>query len=118
MVSSGRPGGAPLLRDLAAGDGADDAVDVPDGQLGHDLLAALDGGLAEVEQHGEVERLVEAVILRDLAEAADLGPDVGLVEDVAEVEALGLPVIDGLPGLRGGRRGRPSPRRCGSRAAP
>ena len=64
MVSSGRPCGAVLLRDLAAGDGADHAIDVADRQLGRDLLAALDRRLAEVEQRGDVERLLEAVILR------------------------------------------------------
>ena len=43
--------------DLAAGDGADDAVDVDDRQLDADVLAALDGGLAEREQVGVVERV-------------------------------------------------------------
>ena len=35
------------------------------------------------------------MILADLLEAADLGAGVRRVQDVAEVEALGLPVVDG-----------------------
>ena len=54
--------------EFAAGDGADDAVDVDDRQLGADFLAALDGGLAEREQVGVVERLLEAVVLLLLAD--------------------------------------------------
>ena len=65
MVSSGRPCGAVLLRDLAAGDRAHHAVHVAHVELGADLLAALDGRLAEVQQRGHVQRLLEAMILRD-----------------------------------------------------
>jgi hypothetical protein len=39
------------------------------------------------------------VLLRDLAEAADALVHVGLVEDVAEIQALRLPVVHGLPRL-------------------
>ncbi len=49
----GEAGGAVLAGDLAAGDGADDAVDVADRQLGRDLLALLEGGLAEGEELGD-----------------------------------------------------------------
>ena len=114
----GQAGGAPLAGDLAAGDRADDPVDVADGQLGYDLLAPLDGRLAEGKQRREVQRLLQAVVLRNLAEAADLGPDVGLVKDVGEIEPAGLPVVDRLARLQPVRRGRPSPRPCGSRAGP
>jgi len=86
---------AVLLGNFVAGDRAGDAVDVRDRQLGDDLLALLDGGLREAEEGREVEGLVEAVVLLDGAEAADFGPDVGRVEDLGEVEALGLPVGDG-----------------------
>ncbi len=71
------------LGDLVAEDGADDAVDVADRQRGADFFAALEGGFAEVEQRGDVERLLEAVILRLGAEAADFGADRRLVEDLA-----------------------------------
>jgi hypothetical protein len=54
--------------------------------------------LAEFQQRREIERLVEAVVLLDGAEAADFRPDVGLVENIAEIEALGLPVVDRLAG--------------------
>ncbi len=43
---------------------------------------------------------------------------VGLEEDAAEVEVARLPVVDGAPHLDALRRGRPSRRGCGSRAAP
>ena len=51
----GQAGGAVLASDLAAGDGADDAIDVADRQLGHDLFAALDRGLADLQQLGHIE---------------------------------------------------------------
>ncbi len=108
IVSSGKPGRAVLARDFAAGDGADDAMHVADRQLGVDVLAALDRGLAQIEQLREVERLLQPVILRPLAEAAGVRADVGLVQQVAEVQALRLPVIDRLARLRADRRGRPS----------
>ncbi len=54
---------APLFRDLAAGDGADHAVDVAQGNRAAYLFTLLDGRFAEVEQGGDVQRLVEAVIL-------------------------------------------------------
>ena len=41
------------------------------GSVGRDLLAALEGRLAESQQRGVVQRLVQAVVLRDLAVAAD-----------------------------------------------
>ncbi len=96
-----------LLRDLVAEDRADDAVDVADRERGRDFLAALDGGLADVEELREVERLLEAVILRLGAVAPDFGADRRLVEDLREIEALRLPVLDGLPRLRACRCGRP-----------
>src|ERR1051325_6911883 len=56
--------------DFAAEDGADDAVDVFDNDFGLDLLALFQRRPAEFEQGGVVERLVEAVVLRDLAIAS------------------------------------------------
>ena len=53
------------------------------GRLGADLLAALDGRLAQVEQHRHVERLLQTVILVNLAIAPDLRPDFRLVQNVA-----------------------------------
>ena len=48
------------------------------GSVARDLFAAFDRGLAEVEQRGDVERLVEAVVLRLGAEAADFRADIRL----------------------------------------
>ena len=54
------------------------------GSSARDLLAALDRRLAQLEQRRDVQRLVEAVILLDLAEAADLRCRRRLIQDVAE----------------------------------
>ncbi len=81
--------------DLAAGEGADDAVDVADGEFGADGLPPFDGRGAQGQQYGLVERLFEAVVLGDLAVTAHVGVDLGLVEEVREVEPPGLPVVDG-----------------------
>ena len=52
--------------------------------------------------------VVEPVVLRLGLEAPDLGADVGLVEDLREVEPLRLPVVDGRLHLDAARCGRPS----------
>ncbi len=89
--------GSPLPRDLAPRDRTDHAIHVADGQLRAHRRAALNGRFAEVEQCRDVERLLEPVILLDLPEAPDVGAHVRLIQDVAEVETLRLPVGDGLP---------------------
>ena len=66
------------------------------GSDGQHLLLALDGGGAELAQDGVVERFFEAVLLRNLAEAAHARRHFGLVENLAEVQALGFPVVHGL----------------------
>src|SRR5439155_2535396 len=50
---------APAPGDFAADDGADDAVDVADGQGGHHFFLSLDSRFAKLEQHGVVERLFQ-----------------------------------------------------------
>ena len=92
----GQPFGAPAPGDLAADDGADDAVDVADGQDGQHLLFALDGRGAELEQDGVVQRPFEAVLLRNPAETAHARRHLGLVKNLAEVQAPGFPVVHGL----------------------
>ena len=83
---------------FAAGDGADDAVDVADGQLGPHFFAALDGRLAKVQKLREVERLFQAVILILLTKAPNLRADFGLMQNRREIEAAGLPMLNRLPG--------------------
>ena len=82
--------------DLVADDGADNPVDVGDGEFGRDLFALLDGRLADVQQPGHVDGFIQTMILGFGAVAAHIDPHVGSIEDVAEVEPLGLPVGDGL----------------------
>ncbi len=99
IVSSGSP--APPYRRVSSlpEDRADGAVDVADRQLERDRLAPLERRPACREQRRHVERLLEPVILvADLADG-DVRPDVGPVEDLAEIEALGLVVVDGLAHL-------------------
>ena len=84
---------------FAAGDRANHAVDVGDGQLGADFFAAFDGGLAEREQVGVVEGLLESVVLLLRADAEDLVADIRLVEDRGEIHAGGLPVIGSFAGV-------------------
>ena len=86
-----------LLRDFAAGDRADDAIDVADGQFGAHFFAALNRRFANVQQLRHVERFLDAVILVNLPVAADFRPGFGLVQNRREVEALRLPMLDGLP---------------------
>src|ERR1035438_4394989 len=87
---------APFLRDLAADDGADNTVDVADGQVGMDAFAAFDGRLADVQQPCHVERLFNAVILVNLPVAHDLRPDIRPMQNACEVEALRLPMLNRL----------------------
>jgi hypothetical protein len=110
MVSIGEARPAVVARHLAAGDGADDAVDVDDGQLELHLLAALDRGLTKGEEMRVVEGLVETVVLRFFWQIAyrTSGPTSHLWKTEVEVDALGFPVIGALPRCRGTRRDRPS----------
>ena len=80
--------------DLATGDGADYTMDVADREAGLDPGTAFDRRLAQIEQRRHIERLVESVVLVDLPIASDLRTRIGLVEDVAEIESLRLPVIE------------------------
>src|SRR4029079_1347873 len=82
--------------DFAADDCADDAVYVSDGKGGDDFFFPLDSRLAKPEEGIVVEGLFEAVVLRNLAETANTGGNFGLIENFAEVEALGFPVVHGL----------------------
>ena len=86
----------PAAGDFAADDGADHAMHVPDRQVGPHLLFALDRRLAELAQHGVVQRFLQAVVLGNLAEPAHLRRDFGLVKDAGEIQAPGLPMIHRL----------------------
>ena len=92
--------GAIAPGDFATNDGADHAVDVPDLNRARDLGTFLDRRLAHLHEHGVIERLVQAVILSDLAEATHFRAGIGLEKNLAEVESLGLPVIDRLAGFQ------------------
>ena len=84
--------------DLVAEQGADGAVHVGHGQLGRHRRAALDGRQALL-QEGVVEGPVETVVLLVDAEPDRPVGQLRLLEDGGEVEALGLPVVDGLGGV-------------------
>ncbi len=94
----GQPGGPVFASHFTAGNRADDPIHIADRHSRAHRDALLDSGLAQLEQRRDVQRFLQPVILIDLAEAADFGADIRLVEDVAEVEALGLPMVDGSAG--------------------
>ena len=95
----GQAGAAVAPRDVAADDGAGDAVDVLDRQAGRHPLTALDGRRGEVEQRLPVQRPLQPVVLADPAIAAHLGADVGPVQDVGVVQPARLPVRNGAARL-------------------
>ena len=76
-------------------------------------LALLEGGLGQRDQLGDVERLVEAVVLARAACPAQGRAlrQLRLVQDRREVEPRGLPVLHRARPRRARRPGR-SPRRC------
>src|SRR5262249_47902955 len=82
---------------LAAYDRADPSIHVANRQARAHRRAALERRLAEIEKGGDIQRLVESVILFDLAEATDLRTHVRLVKNVTEVKTPGLPVVYGFP---------------------
>ena len=66
-----------------------------------DLLALIDGGLTGSEEDGEVETLLEAVVLLLGAEATHFGASLRRVEELGQVDTLGFPVIDGVTRFEG-----------------
>ena len=61
-------------------DGADDSVDIGDGQHCRNFLSFLDGRFANLQQLCDIERFVEAMVLLLGAVATDFGANVWLVE--------------------------------------
>ena len=92
VLRQARP--AVAARDLRAERRADGAVHVADCQVRLDSLAALQRRLAQRDQRGGVERLLDLVLLPDLARPQGRLGNLGLVEDPAEVQVVGLPVVD------------------------
>jgi len=82
--------------DLVAEDRADHAVDVGDGEFDADLFTLLDGRFTGLQQFGHVDGFLQAMVLFFLAVATDFQANFGLVEDVGEIQSLGLPVGDGF----------------------
>src|SRR5205807_224912 len=63
--------GAKTPRQFTAQNSADDAMRIADGQRRLDLLTTLQGWLCQVEQRLVVERILQAMILGDLAVTAN-----------------------------------------------
>ena len=82
------------LGDLVAEDRADGAVDVANSDGGGNFFTFLDGRFAQVQERGDVERAVNAMILNFGAEASDFRADVRLIKQIRKVDATGFPVID------------------------
>ena len=108
----------PALGDLVTEQRADRAVDVADRQVDLDRLSVLDRRL----------RRARSAAGRAPRRARDPGRPTGTpsagtgsaarAQDRRDVESRGLPVVDRGCGCRGTRRGRSSPRWCGTRARP
>ena len=74
------------------------------GSVGRHLLAALERRLAQLQQRRDVERLVQAVILRDLADNGPrCRPRPADRRSLREIEAARLPMLDGLRSAPAGR---------------
>ena len=84
--------------ELAAGDGADNAMHVANRQFGADGFAALEGRFAEVQQVCHIQGFFQSVILILLAETPHFRTHVRAMQDGREVQTFGFPMPDGLPG--------------------
>ena len=90
---------AVALGDLARQHGPDGPVDVPDIGLDLDRRPFIESRPRPGDEF-VVEGLVEPVILVFAIVDRDVGTHFRLVEQPAQVDALGLPVIDGLPAVQ------------------
>src|SRR5437868_11437863 len=89
--------GTPAPGDFRTDNSPDDAIHISDWQNGNDFFLSLDCGSAKPQQEGIVQSLVQTMVLRNLAESSDFGGHFWLVQDVAEIQALGLPMFDRFP---------------------
>ncbi len=96
IVSSGRPSGPNRRVNFAAGDRADHAVCVVDGQGGVNLLAVGQGRFTHLQQQLLVERFLQPVILGDHPMTAHVRSHGRLVEHLREIQPTGLPMVDRL----------------------
>ena len=81
------------LRDFVAEHRADRAVDVSDRQIQLNRRPMLDRAGAQRQQR-VVERLVESMILGANASPPDAVWHIWLIENLRQVDTLGLPVVD------------------------
>src|SRR5882672_6051563 len=90
-----QPGMAVTLSNMPRQHRPDRAIDVAHRRLDRDLLAALERWPGQLDQ-AVVERLVQAVILLFAVIARDFGGHLRSLEDLREIEALRLPVLEAL----------------------
>ena len=69
------------LGNFMANDGADNAIDVANGQGERHFLAGLDRRFADFKQDLQIERFIEAVVLGNLAIPADIVRDFRLIKN-------------------------------------
>ena len=81
-------------RHFAAENRADDAVGIANIELGFDFFLALQRRRRQIEQHLIIERILQTMILRDLAVAADFRANFRLIENRRVVQPLRFPVFD------------------------
>src|ERR1043165_10122349 len=87
-----RSRGGPLARGSS--------VNVPDRQGRADRFPSLQRRFAKLQQQRVIQRLVQPMILPDLAISSDLRSDFRLIKDFAKIQSAGFPVLDGLFGLQ------------------
>ncbi len=86
-------------RYLAAENSPDHAIGVSDVQLRFDLFFAFQSRRGEIEQHLVIERVLQAMVLRDLAVASHFRPDLWLVEYRRVIQSFGFQLFYGAPHL-------------------
>src|SRR5688500_20348755 len=100
-------------RHLAAENRADDAIGIADIELCFDFFLALQRWRRQVEQHLIIERVLQTVVLRNLAVTPDLRSNLWLVENRGIVEPLCLQVFHSTAHLDPVRAARSEERRVG-----
>ena len=80
--------------DFAAQDRAHHTIGIADRQGRFDFLPAFQGGGSQVEEHLVVERVLQPMILRDLAVTTDFRANLWLIENRRVVQSSGFPVLD------------------------
>src|ERR1044071_1386531 len=81
---------------LASKDSSHNAIGVSNRQCRLDLFTLFQRWRSQIQQHLIIERILQAVILRNLAVASHVSRDFWLVKNRSVFQTLGFPVFDGF----------------------